>query len=627
MLTHEQLDDGFSIGDWDVLPNEGIVRRGDESVHPEPQTLRVLLALARRDGKLVSKQDLIDEIWEGRPTSDEPITRAIREVRKCFGDSGTDPAYVKTLHKRGYHLMQPVVLRSNTRQPEQSPVSRRAITVGLLFLGVAVLGLGFWLVGEKAEPVDLSTVGPGSIAILPFQNLSGQDSDAYIVSGLKVSLVQALHGMGGFVVKNSRVDYAMEPDEIARTLNVENILFGSLLRDDDRLVVSYEISRNGEVRHTDTVHGSADDLLLLHERVASSVRAELGGDSTPTLIKGHRPTTEAYDSYMRGMHSLEYRGDGENLESAMTLFSEAIRLDPNYGPAYLGLATAYALVPDYRRRSEEAATPEWNRRALDAANLGVQKDPLIADAVNSIYGFVYHKEKRWSDSERAHLKAVNSPIVDSNAFNWYSRMLSNVGRMEDALDMALRAVEIDPTSAVINSRAAIVYTWLEDNDKAYEYFRRARDLGARGTTHLLAYAFLLSRTGEFERAEQVTFANLSENGENTRWVAPVFAAFDDSSKTDIALAAVNDASLSNQIAPQVDLTLRVLFGDIDGAMQIARKLEQPGEIFEMELLFVPELRPLREHADFMPLLERLGVVAYWLARECTWRDDRVSCAN
>lgn len=622
MPTKEELRDGFNLGDWEVLPNEGVIRRGAEEIRPEPQTWRVLNALAMRDGKLVTRDDLVQEVWDGRAVADDPINRAIREVRKCFGDSARNPSYVETLAKRGYRLLRPVELHTpelNDAGPQRKPTAgfRRwhMIAIGIA-LGIAVTVAVLSLREATPPPVR-------SIAVLPFENLSGNESDQYIVSGLKIALVQALHGMEGFVVKNGGVSYQLEQDEIASLLGVESILTGTLQRDRGRLRVSYMISKGGQVEFSNTVEGVADDLFPLQQKLARAVRSNLGHEPEPALITGHRPESEAYDSYMRGMFALENRGVPGRLEDAIELFEAAIQHDNEYGPSYLGLATAYALMPDYRA----APVEEMNRLALQTVEAGINADPVIEQAASAVYGFVYHKEKRWQESEQAHKRAVSAAVVDSNSFNWYSRMLSSVGRLDDALLQALRALEIDPRSAVNNSRAAITYTWLGEAEKAGEYFERASDLGARGSTHLLAHAFLLSRQGEIERARGLAQSGMERAGADASWVGPVFDAFGDASKTSAALQVIDKVSGSNKIAPQVEFTARVLFGDIDGAYKLANHLERPGEYFEMDLLFVPELRAFRDDARFGELLERLGIAEYWHLNGCEFRDDRVVCDN
>ena len=138
---------------------------------------------------------------------------------------------------------------------------------------------------------------------------------------------------------------------------------------------------------------------------------------------------------------------------------------------------------------------------------------------------------------------------------------------------------------------------------------------------MLAYAFLLSRDGDIELARNVATVGMELAGDDTSWIGPVFDAFADPQKIPAALAVLDTASAS----PQVEFTARTLFGDTDGAMEIARQLEQPGEIFEMDLLFVPELKAIRDHPEFMSLMERLGITEYWRQNGCEFREDRVAC--
>jgi DNA-binding winged helix-turn-helix (wHTH) protein/tetratricopeptide (TPR) repeat protein len=633
MLTKEELEDGFTLGDCEILPNEGKVRRGDTEIRPEPQTLRVLLCLAQRDGKLVSKEDLIDEIWDGRAIADDPINRAINQVRKCLGDSGKEPTYVETLHRRGYRTLQPVQLLNPPEEPVATSASpdpglrRWKVVASILVVGLGGIIWSNWPPHSDSLPPPL----PNSIAVLPFQNLSGQSSDQYILSGFKIALVQALHAMPGFSVKNVRELDVEDSNDPATAFNVESIVDASLQRNGEMLRISYEVSKDGKVQFSGNIDGTGSDLFPLQEQLSRAVRIDFGDDLSQALITGHRPESDAYDSYMRGVHELEHRGDKGNLEDAIDLFKKAIQKDANYGPSYLALATAYALMPDYRQKptasGRQAQLEEMNGLALKTIEDGIAADPIIAEPAGAIYGFVRHKEKRWQEAEESHLRAVNADVVDSNAFNWYSRMLASVGRTDDALEQALRALEIDPRSFVINSRVAMTYTWLDDSEKAHEFFERSNELGAGGSTHNLAYAFLLARDGRLDESRLVTTNGMELAGEATVWIEPVFAALSDSANVPAALMALDEASAAGHVSAQVEVIIRTQFGDVDGAMQVAERLEDAGEIFEMDLLYVTELKPLREHPDFMPLLDRLGITDYWKTNGCAFKNDKLSCAK
>ena len=298
-------------------------------------------------------------------------------------------------------------------------------------------------------------------------------------------------------------------------------------------------------------------------------------------------------------------------------------MDPQFGPAYLLLATGYAVLPDYRDRPRD----ESYKLAIETVERGVAVDDSIRDAASAVFGYVYQKQRRWADAEEAYLRAISAQVVDSNAFNWYSRMLASVGRREDALRQILLAQKMDPSSAIINSRVAIMYTWLGDAEKAAEYFERSTQLGGGGEYQLFASALLMLREGRLEEAREMSRAATLANGESSEWVGPVFAAMRDPSKREAALAAIESVTSAKQLDPRIDVVLRTMFGDVDGAMRIANLLAQPDATFELDVLFLPELLPLRQHPDFLQLMQKLGIQSYWQDNGCVWLDDSVSCPD
>jgi DNA-binding winged helix-turn-helix (wHTH) protein/tetratricopeptide (TPR) repeat protein len=615
MLTLEELNRGFSLGGWEVLPAQRTLQRGEQVERPEPMVFDVLLALARRNGDLVTKDELVEEVWHGRPVSDEVIQQKVAQLRKHFADQRAY-RYVGTLPRRGYQLLQPVVLHEDSPAVSHKPQShsRWKAVAAAIVLGFLVIA---WLVWPR--PDDLA-----DLAILPIENLSGDPNNLYIAEGIKNTLAQRLNELPDRTIRIARTVYQDPWPVIADELRVATLLVGSVQLQNDILKIDYNIlDRDGTQIAAGEVTGELSDLFDLQEKLARQVRAELAGDDGPELITKQAPDSAGYNSYMRGMYKLEHRLGGTNLEDAIELFQESIQLDASYGPAYLGLATAYALMPDYRGADLET----YHHLAIETIERGVARDGSISDPAGAIYGFVYYQQKQWLEAEKNYRRAVSAPVVDSNAFSWYSMMLANVGRMEKSRDMALAAEALDPDNGVVNSRVAMVYTWLNNTAKAYEYFDRANDLDATGELHDISYAFLLARTGQLEMSRNLTFSAVEDAAGETEWIDPVFAALTDGTPelTEAALAAVRDAWEKRHISPEMLLISRVLLGDTDGAMEVARLLERPGLLFSMEILFVPELAPLRKHPDFLPLLDRMGVVRYWDSVGCRWQDDHVDC--
>lgn len=624
MLAKDALLEGFTIGEWEILPGHGVFRRGEEEVRPEPLVFKVLYSLAMRDGECVTRDDLINDAWGGRPTADDPINRSIAQLRSHLGDKEKPHQYVETLHRRGYRLVPRVQLHGQTDevQIEEAPPGP---SLRLWKIVAAVMALGFLAtIALTMRPVGLDPE-IRSIAILPIDNLSGDPNNQYIVDGIKNVLARQLSEIPELSIINTRVRYDMEPSEIAEELGVESILTGSVQLQGTTLKVTYLVSRcqDNVTIGSGEVNGEIGGLFSLQQRLATAVRNELAGTSTPQLISRYEPDSDAYNSYIRGLYAFEHRGDKNNLETAIELFQDSIRLDKYYGPAYLSLATAYALLPVYR----DSPVMEMNQLAIQTVEMGVAVDENIADAAGAIYGSVYHQQKKWVQSEAALQRAVSAKVVDSNAFNWYSRMLASVGRLDDSLTQALAAEAMDPDNAVINSRVAIAYTWLGNSEKAHEFFGRSHALGERGATQLLAYALLLIRDGNIEEARNVAAEGTGISGVSLAWIDPVFAAFESRSKSKIsaALQALDQALADGDLGSAAEVTARTMLGDIEGAMSVARRLEEPGEFFEMDLLYIPEFQALRDHPDFLPLLERLGVVDYWEQAGCTFDGSTARC--
>jgi len=643
--TKEELHKGFELGDWEVLPAKGILRCGDREEKPEPMVFSVLLALASRDGDLVTREELIDDIWDGRPIGDEPVNRCVALLRAHLGAKERPHQYIETLTRRGYRLSQEVRLNEPVDPAsEQRQLAERVSNQGRLWMVVAAIIVSIFIaISVRNGPVQ-------SIAVLPFENLSGDSADQYLASGIKEELVYTLHGIPDIDVKHGRVTYPdMEVSDIAQILGVDAVLFGAVQRDGEMLKINYHVARgyDGKIISSGELAGQIGEEFALQGRLAVLVRNDLVGESPQQLISASRnPDPDAFDRYIRGLdvfdnpdpdaldrykHGLDVfdirgRSQPENLDAAIELFEQSIEIDPGFGPAYLSLAMAYALLPDYRN----APLAETHERALEIVERGVTVDPSLADAAGAVYGFVYHKQRQWSKAEQAYIRATTARAVDTNAFNWYSLMLASVGRLDDALEKILEAQQIDPSAAlmnIMNSRAAIIHTWIGNSDEAAEFYDRSSRLGASNEIHLLGKALLLIRDGRAEEAASLTFAGESAAGLATDWIGPVFAAMQDPSLQDAALVAINEALENQDVDPRLVIVARTMLGDVDGAMELANSLAVSGKVFEMEILFLPELRSLRQHPGFPGLMDKLGIQDYWDENGCVWLDDSVRCPN
>jgi tetratricopeptide (TPR) repeat protein len=206
--------------------------------------------------------------------------------------------------------------------------------------------------------------------------------------------------------------------------------------------------------------------------------------------------------------------------------------------------------------------------------------------------------------------------------------LASVGRLDASLIEARKAYEIDPQQAVLISRLAMAYFWLDDLDNAEFYFARSNaHKEYEASVHDLAYSMFLIRVGDFDRAISEASAGLEKAGLDSSWVPAVFEGMHNPAKYDEAHRIVEQLSAGEHLGANVEISLWALLQDGERAMSVARRLQDSGEVFEAELMFIPQFSVLREHPGFPGLLDAIGMTEYWASIGCAWQGDYVNCEN
>lgn len=623
MISYTDLMKGFELGDITVLPERNLVRRGDRDESIELKVMNVLVVLASHQGDLVSKDQIVDAVWDGRATSDEVITRCISKIRLALGDTPKDPKFIENVRGRGYRLIAPVKTLGD--QPEitlQAASSINWRTPGLVaLLVIALIGvIGFWPRNAPRESQEIT-----SVAILPFRNL-GNEEDQYLCEGFTEELIYTLSGISDLkVAKGGPANADGDFVEMARQLGVEGIVVGSLRRDGEKVRITAQLhdGRDGFNRWSEIFDDSVADTFALQERVAESVRLAIEGDRQAQSEAGASSrNAEAYDSYLRARYLLGQRSPA-SLTAAIDLFDIAIQNDSRFGMAYVSKAYAYLLLPSYLGGKPE---PMYEL-AIATVDEGVRNDPSIAKTSDVVRAFIFHKRGEWEKAQQAFSSALQARPVYPTANHWYSRFLASVGFLDASLEQARLARELEPLSPVFNSRLAIAYFWMDDLDNAEKYFTIANQLGMSAPIHFESYAMYLLRKGRVEDAKELVKKTLGESGNATDWVDPVFDGLARGTARPAALVALERAVTHGNVSPREEVVLWTMLGDTDRALDVARLLVGGGEVFELELLFSSELTPLREHEGFEKLLADVGLEAFWRGQGCTWNGDNVECVS
>jgi len=656
----ENLKRGFYLGEWEVEPMRGQLVGPSGTVHVEPKVMEVLVALAGKPGQVVERNELVDEVWAGRAVSDEPLNRCIAKLRRLLDDSRTDPKFIETVPKRGYRLVAPVKSIMPADAPGDSPETRvreawlirviaelrhrkvsrtKMVTMGILaIVAILFVSLSARLVlnGDSPGSQDEKGATP-SIAVLPFSNLSEGSKNDYFSDGLSEEILNRLTGVNGLTVVARTSSFSFKGSNedaktIAKKLAVTHLLNGTVRRDGDRIRISAElVDRDGFRLWSEGYEGILDNIFTLQDTIANDIVAQVGPalpiEDADTPIKTVPPTDDlnAYELVLRGRFHLQRRDEGP-LRRSISLFENAIALDDDYGDAYVGLATAYALMPFYSYEPVETAFDF----AMTTIEKGARKDPSVDSKAAGIMSFMrYHSEWRWIEAEIGFRRALDYSPNDPELLQWYSQFLGGVGRTEDALHQATRAKQLDRLSPVVNHRLAIVYMWMNENDLARTQYELADELGMGPATNPGAYMILLLRLGKYDDARSLMTGMQTVLGYGTDWIDPVLTAIQEPQYMPAAVEAVARAEQNDGISKQYLFGVWVYLNETDRALDVALELIQDRPSFNAEFLFAEESRALRSNPRFGDLVRAMGLDRYWdnfgWPKMCQREEEQIVC--
>jgi len=453
--------DQVRIGDAFLLdPGAYELRRRGRPLKLERIPMELLLLLVEERGQLVSRERIIERVW-GKDVfldTDNSINAAVRKVRRALKDDPDEPRFVQTVTGRGYRFIAPVTdVRADSKQgrvvgdPPSDPPPQRALrstSRGALTLTVLSLAAvaAFWLV-RRASP---QPGGPNlrSIVVLPLENLSGDPSQDYFVDGMTDALTTDLAKIGDLRVTSrmSAMRYKgtkKGAPEIARELNVDGIVEGSVVRSGERVRVIAQLIQAASDRHlwAETYERGLGDVLTLQAEIAQAIAEEVRGQLTPqqqARLRSHASVNpEAYDAYLRG---LPYINGQAGFETAKGYFEESIRKDPGFAPAYVRLADTYVVLGQSRR-----LTPDRSYGlARDALRKALELDGSVGEAHTTLAVLLWLHEWDWAAAKREFDQSVALAPNYAFAHSYRANFLAWGGQATEAAAEIARARELDP---------------------------------------------------------------------------------------------------------------------------------------------------------------------------------------
>lgn len=617
------LKQGFYLGEWEVRPLQLEVVGPDGEEHVEKRWMQVLVMLASRAGEVIERDEILDVVWEGRAMNDEPLNRCISQLRKVFRDSPQNPQFIATITKVGYQLIAPVRPLQPaapeaapaeivpTGDAPRSPSSLRALGLAAAAL-VAVGAFIVWL-GGFPQPQE------ASVAVLPFENLGDESTQDDLGRGLAEEIRQRLAGVDGLTVAGRTSSQAAsgagkDAATIADELGVAHLLEGSIRVEGEGIRIAASLLQDdGYEVWSKTYELPLIDIFGMQDEIANDIVGQVAPgivareSDSPISTEESTRNPEAYLLRVRGQEQLASRSEGP-LRRSIALFEEAIELDESYGDAYVGLATAHALLPFY---SDAAMDASFDRARSIIARGAAVDDTVDTKAAGIVAFMLFHSEWRWIESENAFRVALQNSPNDAELLNWYSLFQASVGRAGASLEAALRARDLERLSPVVNQRLAVAYLWVNENELAAAQFAVAAEQGIPVTTQPEAYLVLLLRQKELEIARLLMAGQQKLQGLDAGWVDALFMAMQDPSQKPAAVAAVEQAVASGDISDLHLFGVWVYLDETERAIDTALRLTQNRIRFIPEFLFAVETAELRRHSRFAEIVRAIGLDRYW----------------
>jgi len=415
----------FLFSDHTLDTDRRELSRGSETIAVEPQVFDLLVYLVQNRDRVVSKDDVIASVWNGRIVSDSTLTSRINAARKAVGDSGDEQKLIRTIARKGFRFVGTVVdapaHAAAALPPESREKSRRAV-----------------------PPLDR----PG-IAVLPFVNMSGDPEQEYFSDGISEDIITALSKLRWFFViaRNSSFVYkgkSVHMNQVASELGVGYVLEGSVRKSGDRLRITAQLNDVPTGSHiwAERYDRGVADVFQVQDEITEAIVAAI----EPQLyaaenFRAKRKPPDSMDAWDLVMRALSHYWRVTRADSivAQALLEKAIAIDPNYGQALGVLAASYTFSAHMGWANMETTVPLARDAAL-AAIRADSEDPWAHQALASVHLFT----RRFEDSLAEFEFALSLNPNFSLAQGYYGVALAYCGRWEEADEAARRAMRLSP---------------------------------------------------------------------------------------------------------------------------------------------------------------------------------------
>ena len=564
---------------------------------------------------------IIDGILHQPPLSPRAINRGIsaeleRIILKCL-EKETENRFqsTKELEIDLRRLVSPAAasaVRSVATPRSLSPwtfVQAAGVLLATAAIVFGIFGRRIWSTAHTGIPRIQS------LAVLPLVNLSGDSSQEYFADGMTEELITEMGqiGMLRVISRTSVMQYkgVRRPlPQIARELNVDAIVEGSVERVGDRVRISAQLIHAPTDRHvwSRSYEREMQNVLAMQGEVAQAIVAEIRTNVSPrkqaSQASARDIDPQAYELYLKGRYFWNKRTD-EGLRKALEYFQSAVSKDPRDPRGHAGIADSYLMLAEYGTFPARDAVPKAKAAALKALEL----DDSLAEAHASLAALKEDYDWDWPGAEKEFKRALELNPSYATSHQWYAEFLAEMGRFNEAVDEITRARELDPLSLIVNTVVGEIFYESRQNDQAIQQLRRTLELDPNfAEAHrLLGETYLqLSKHDEAVAELQTALALSGGSVQNEAFLGQAYGLAGRKSEARAVLNRLKAQSAQAYVSP-ADLSLVYAgLGENNQALRLLEKACKRRLPSMVNLKVDPSLDNLRSDPRFQDLLHQVG---------------------
>jgi TolB-like protein/DNA-binding winged helix-turn-helix (wHTH) protein/Tfp pilus assembly protein PilF len=614
---------------FEVYLLSGQLRKNGRPIRLQEQPFQVLQALLERPGEIVTREQLKQKLWPADTfvDFDDGLNTAVKKLRDTLGDSSERPRYIETIPRRGYRFIG--TIEDETPQVEIDGAGHAAnaqsdgvtsemngrrqwLWVCAVAIVLAATSISGWMLSRARSAARGNNAPIASLAVMPFANLSGDPSQEYFADAMTDEMTSDLAKIGALRVisRTSAMHYkgtSPTVSQIARELNVDGIIEGSVLRAGDRVRITVQLidARSDAHRWSESYERELKDILSLQGELARTIAGEVRAVVTPAeqvRLQSDSVNPEAYNAYLLGAFFARRRS-GPAIEKAIEHFQDAIRIDPNYARAYAGLANAYVEREIWGGVGVGKSIHEIRAATLKALEL----DDELPEGHALLARIHFQYDWDWQGTETEYKRAIELNPNLADTYDYYAFYLQAMSRHDEALAAVHRAVELDPVSPSAYSDQGRIEYRARQYEKAISSYQRSLELDDGFIPALSRIVELYQQTGKFDQA--LAAVKRLQQKENTPdsgllQLAWIYARSGKRRQALELLRRAEDKKLPQNVRGVVDTY--VALGDSENAL--ARLQDGIKDRSILPFVFVdPMLDPLRSDPRFKAMIVRAGI--------------------